>query len=95
MERGDHYGAPSGQLPGLAAGGWPICLLCITASGILNAVYPYLTGTLLYDKVLGKDEAFLHALGIGGQAVVALGLLVVVMMGTSCSSRSPAYCTAA
>ena len=73
-----------------SAGGWPLCLLCITASGILNAVYPYLTGTLLYDKVLGKDEAFLHALGIGGQAVGALGLLVVVMMGTSCSSRSPA-----
>lgn len=59
-----------------------VMLLCIIASGVLNAIYPYLTGTLLYDKVLGRDEAFLTSFGLGGQVVLALGLLVVVMMGT-------------
>ncbi len=57
-----------------------ILLGSILLSGIFNAIWPYITGTILYDKVLGKDVTFANELGIGGQFATALGLLVVCMV---------------
>lgn len=59
-----------------------IMLLCIAVSGGLNALWPYLSGTVLYDKVLGRDEAFAAAVGAGGNYVLLLGLLALSMAGT-------------
>lgn len=53
---------------------------CILLSGLFNALWPYITGTLLYDKVLGKDTAFAASLGFGGNLVIMLGLLVLCMV---------------
>ncbi|MBO4324901.1 MAG: ABC transporter ATP-binding protein [Lachnospiraceae bacterium] len=58
-------------------------MLCILIYSGLNIVWPYLNGKILYDKVLGKNEAFLARLGIpGGKYVLALGLVVLTMLGT-------------
>ncbi len=46
----------------------------------MNLVWPYLSGTVLYDKILAKDDIFLSYFGIAGEYVLALGLLVGVMV---------------
>ena len=58
-----------------------VMLLTILLSSGFNAIWPYLSGTLMYDKVLGKDEAFASSLGFGGQFVTILGFLVLCMVG--------------
>ncbi len=58
-----------------------ILLGSILLSGVLNALWPYVTGTVLYDNILGKDIAFTQKWGIGGQFATALGILVLCMVG--------------
>lgn len=58
-----------------------VMLLCILLSSAFNAIWPYISGTLLYDKVLGQNEEFAASLGAGGQFVVLLGFLVLCMAG--------------
>jgi len=53
---------------------------CIFLSGLFNAVWPYMTGSLLYDKVLGKDVALAQSLGFAGNLVLMLGALVLCMV---------------
>lgn len=53
---------------------------CYFAAAGLNLVWPYLSGTVLYDKVLAKDEAFTSLWGVGGRYVAALLLLIFVMI---------------
>lgn len=51
------------------------------AVGCLNLVWPYLNGTILYDKILTKNEAFLEVLGLpAGKFGVALLLMVLTMV---------------
>ncbi len=57
-----------------------VLLASIFLSGLFNAFWPYITGTLLYDKVLGKNVAFTEQWGIGGQFFAALGFLVLCMV---------------
>ena len=58
-------------------------VVCYLLTAGLNLVWPYLSGTLLYDKVLAKDESFLAKLNLpGGRFTTALIILVVVMVGT-------------
>ncbi len=57
-----------------------VMMLCILASAALNLVWPYLNGTILYDYVLKKDDAFLEKVGINdGKYLVALFLVVLAM----------------
>lgn len=58
-----------------------IMLLCILLSSAFNAIWPYLSGTLLYDRVLGQSEEFAASVGFGGHFVALLGLLVLCMAG--------------
>lgn len=55
-----------------------VMFLCIAASGVLNAVWPYLSGTVLYDQVLSQNAAA-GAL-TGGDFVLLLGYLVITMV---------------
>ncbi len=55
-----------------------LMLFCILASGVLNAVWPYLSGTVLYDQVLAQD-AQAGSL-TGGDFVMLLGYLVITMV---------------
>lgn len=60
-----------------------IMVLCYLATAGLNLIWPYLSGSILYDKVLAKDEAFLTLLHLpAGRFLTALGALVVVMILT-------------
>lgn len=60
-----------------------VMVFCYVATAGLNLVWPYLSGTVLYDKVLKKDEAFLTMLHLPqGRFLVALSTLVVVMILT-------------
>lgn len=57
-----------------------ILFLCYFASAGLNLVWPYLSGTILYDQVLAKDPVFYERFGMQGQYVLALVLLVLAML---------------
>ncbi|MBQ9768516.1 MAG: ATP-binding cassette domain-containing protein [Lachnospiraceae bacterium] len=58
-------------------------LVCIVMTAVLNLVWPYLSGTVLYDYVLEKNLTFLEPLGIEKvEAFTALTLLVIVMFLT-------------
>jgi ATP-binding cassette subfamily B protein len=59
-----------------------VLLAMIGLAGLFNAFIPYLTGTILYDRVLGQDPEWLAALGQMGlpqRATVLLLLLAVVL----------------
>lgn len=54
--------------------------LCYFLAAGLNLVWPYLNGTILYDRILEKDNGFLSRFGMEGEYVLALFLLVGVMV---------------
>lgn len=54
-----------------------VMLLCVALSGLFNAAIPYLSGSVLYDQVLGRDENLAAALGIPGHFVLLLLLCVL------------------
>ena len=57
--------------------------LSIIITALLNLIWPYLSGTVLYDYVLRKNLAFLEPLGMEKVEIfTALTLLVVVMFLT-------------
>ncbi len=58
-----------------------IMLSCVALSGVFNAIWPYISGTVLYDYVLGKNETFLAGSGFAGNFPLMLGLLVLCMVG--------------
>lgn len=55
-----------------------LMLLCYLAIAGLNLVWPYLNGTVLYDKILVKNQDFLKGLGLEASAFTK-GLLLVVL----------------
>lgn len=56
---------------------------CIIATALLNLIWPYLNGAILYDKVLAKDPEFLAFFGIpAGKAIYLLLALVITMFST-------------
>ncbi len=60
-----------------------IMVLCYIGTALLNLVWPYLSGTILYDKVLAKDDRFLELMHMpAGKYMTALGVLVIVMLLT-------------
>lgn len=60
-----------------------IMMICYIGTASLNLVWPYLNGTILYDKVLNKNEMFLDFLNLpAGRFSVALGGIVITMLFT-------------
>ena len=60
-----------------------IMFLCYIATAVLNLVWPYLNGTVLYDRVLSKNDAFLALYHIpAGRYALALGLVALAMIVT-------------
>ncbi|WP_276947755.1 ABC transporter ATP-binding protein [Acetatifactor muris] len=58
-----------------------VMMLCYLGTAALNLVWPYLSGTILYDRILAKDEAFLAFLHIpAGRFMTALTVLVLAMI---------------
>lgn len=54
--------------------------LCYFISAVLNLVWPYLSGTVLYDRILAKDNGFLEKFGVAGNYILALTLLVLALV---------------
>ena len=61
---------------------WKMIVLfaCYVAAAGLNLVWPYLNGTILYDRVLKKDNGFLSQFGLAGEYVLALVMLIIIMI---------------
>lgn len=60
-----------------------VMVLCYLGTALLNLVWPYLSGTVLYDYVLVKNEDFLKLLHLpAGRFVTALTFLVIAMILT-------------
>ena len=58
-----------------------VLFLCYIATAGLNLVWPYLNGTVLYDKVLAKNNEFLAKFGIeDGSYITALLMVVLTML---------------
>lgn len=57
-----------------------ILFLCYFAAAGLNLVWPYLSGAVLYDRILMKDDGFLQQFGVAGNYMLALALLMLVMI---------------
>lgn len=58
-------------------------MAAIICTALLNLVWPYLNGNVLYNKVLAKDTSFLGSLGLRQDSfVTALLLLVLTMVAT-------------
>ena len=60
-----------------------VMALCFVGTAVLNLVYPYLSGTVLYDKVLSRNTEFMEFLQIPGMKFGVLLLVVVVTMAVS------------
>lgn len=57
--------------------------VCMLVTAVLNLIWPYLNGAVLYDKVLARDEAFLKLLKLpAGKFLTALLLVVLTMFLT-------------
>lgn len=60
-----------------------LMVLIIAVGALLNLLWPYLNGTVLFDMILNKNEAFLKQFGIPeGEFITALLLLVLTMFIT-------------
>ncbi len=60
-----------------------VMVLCYIGTAVLNLIWPYLSGTVLYDQVLARNEDFLAMLHIpAGRFVTALVMLTIAMIVT-------------
>ena len=60
-----------------------VMMLAVLAGTAMTLVLPYISGTVLFDNVLSKNEtanSFLSSLGIPGQYVTALWILAAILL---------------
>lgn len=60
-----------------------VMFLCYIGTALLNLVWPYFSGTVLYDKVLAKNEEFLELIGHPGMRFAVLLFWIVLIMVVS------------
>ena len=66
-----------------------VMMLCYLGTAALNLAWPYLSGTVLYDQVLARNEDFLAMLNIpAGRFVTALTMLVFAMILTKVAMQA-------
>jgi len=54
--------------------------LCYIAAAAISLVWPYLSGSVLYDEVLALNDDFLAKYGLAGKYATALLILVMIMV---------------
>ncbi|MGN1205468.1 MAG: ABC transporter transmembrane domain-containing protein [Eubacterium sp.] len=57
-----------------------LLFLCYISSAFVNLLWPYLSGTVLFDWVLKKNDSVLERFGITGEYTLALLVLIAAMM---------------
>lgn len=66
-----------------------LLVLCYLGTAALNLVWPYLSGTVLYDRILVRNEEFLTLLHLPqGRFGAALGMLVITMLLTKITMQA-------
>ena len=55
-------------------------ILTYIVNGTMNIAWPYLTGTVLFDRVLGMDDTYLAKFGLAGKFGVALLVVALTML---------------
>lgn len=58
-----------------------LLLVAYILSAAISVAWPYLSGKVLYNYVLGKNDEFLSVFGLDGKYVLALLFLVLTMIG--------------
>ncbi|MBP5554850.1 MAG: ABC transporter ATP-binding protein [Lachnospiraceae bacterium] len=58
-----------------------VLFLTYMISAAVSIAWPYLTGTVLFDKILAKDDLFLTRFGLAGKYTLALLFTALVMIG--------------
>ncbi len=58
-----------------------VLFLTYMISAAVSIAWPYLTGTVLFDKILAKDDLFLAKFGLAGKYTLALLFTALVMIG--------------
>lgn len=58
-----------------------VLFITYVVSAVISVAWPYLSGKVLYNYVLGKDDTFLATFGLDGKYVLALMFLVLTMVG--------------
>ena len=58
-----------------------VLFLTYATSAAVSIAWPYLTGTVLFDRILAKDDSFLMRFGLAGKYTVALLVVALVMIG--------------
>lgn len=60
-----------------------VMVVCFILVAVLNLLWPYLSGTILYDKVLAKNDAFMKLIGVpAGKYTLLLVMTVLTMFVT-------------
>lgn len=57
-----------------------VLVFCFVAAAGVNLIWPYLSGTVLYDWVLDKNDEYLAPFGLAGEYLAALGVLLGCML---------------
>ncbi len=57
-----------------------VLILTYIVNGSMNIAWPYLTGTVLFDRVLGADDSFLSEFGLAGKLGTALLAVALTML---------------
>ncbi|MBO4908872.1 MAG: ABC transporter ATP-binding protein [Lachnospiraceae bacterium] len=70
-----------------------IVLLFLTyiISAAVSIAWPYLTGTVLFDHILTKDDSFLTRFGLTGKYTLALSIVALVMIGARLLQAAGSY----
>ncbi len=58
-----------------------VLILTYATSAAVSIAWPYLTGTVLFDRILAKDDSFLMNFGLAGKYTAALLAVALVMIG--------------
>ena len=58
-----------------------VLVLTYATSAAVSIAWPYLTGTVLFDRILAKDDSFLMRFGLAGKYTAALLAVALVMIG--------------
>ena len=53
-----------------------ILFVCYILTAVFNLVWPYFSGTVFFDRILSRDDAFLGRFGMEGEYLLALTVLV-------------------
>ena len=68
-----------------------VLFLTYAVSAAVSIAWPYLTGTILFDRILAKDDSFLMRFGLAGKYTAALLVVALAMIGVRFLQAAGSY----